>query len=141
VKVEKRSLALVSGLYLVNAAVGTWLAVRDDLPGRPFGWTTGFSPLPDFLFGLGTALSAPLLLLVVLVALNLVMLVRRPQSRLAATMIAALGVGFLIGMLAEPITGEFLDAGHFAPLLATVLIVNVVLPVAIVILGWRVRNL
>ena len=72
----RRALLAVSVLYLLNAVAGTWLAVRDQLSGRPFGWQTGLAPLSGFVYGPGTALSAPLALLLLLIVLTLLM-VRR----------------------------------------------------------------
>lgn len=137
----RSQLAVVSGLYLVNAAIGTWLAVRDDLPGRPFGWSTGLTPLSDFLFGLGTALSAPLVLLLLLAGLNLLVLRGNAVGRWATTAIVVLGFGFLIGAVAEPGTWEFLSVGSISPLIATVLIANVMLPIAMVIVASRIRSM
>ncbi|MGH8914647.1 MAG: hypothetical protein ACRDZM_09055 [Acidimicrobiia bacterium] len=55
-KVEslRSAITRVSGAYLATAGVGTWLAVRDGLVGRPFGWDLGLGTLPGFLVGLGT---------------------------------------------------------------------------------------
>lgn len=130
----------VSVLYLANAGLGTWLAIRLDLPGRPFGLRTGLTPVWDFVLGLGTALSAPLVLLVALVVLNT--LIRRQGAirRRAAAGLALLGTGFLIGMLAEPITWRLLRSSEVDPVLAGVVIANLVLPVVIVALSLRARS-
>ena len=51
-----------------------------------------------------------------------------------------LGIGFLVGMLAEPITWEVLNPPLLDPIPAAVVIANIVLPLAIVILAlgtWR----
>ena len=130
------AIAWVSGVYLTTAVLGTWLAVRDGLVGRPFGWTIDMTPLSGFVFGLGTALSGPLLLLLALVAANLGLRQAGTVEQRAAVWIAILGVGFLAGMLAEPITWDLLEPG-VGPLKAATVIANILLPLAMVILGAR----
>src|SRR5205807_1264852 len=64
----RRSLILISILYLVNAAIGTLLAVQGNLPSEFFG-KDGKPALEDFLIGNGTALSPPLYLCIVAILL------------------------------------------------------------------------
>ncbi len=58
----KMGLVITSILYLVNAGVGTVLAVKENLPSVTF-ITSGKPALEDFLTGNGTALSPPLYLM------------------------------------------------------------------------------
>lgn len=134
------ALGWVSGAYLANAALGTWLAIRGDLAGRPFGWDLHLTALSNFVFGLGTALSAPLVLLLALVAANLLIGRGEKTRRWAAGAIALLGIGFFFGMLAEPISWEVFDTGSFDLLPAAVVITNLLLPLAMVILAIRIRG-
>ncbi len=131
----RRSLVIVSGAYLVNALVGTWLAISTDIPGRPFGVETGLPVAWDFAFGLGSGLSAPLWMLMALAVLTLA--VARRDSRRSAFWIGFLGWCFLIGMLVEPIFGDAIR-GELEPLVTAVIVVNVLLP--IVILSWAIRT-
>ncbi len=133
------ALGWVSGAYLAVAALGTWVAVRDDLAGRPFGWDLPLSPLSNFVFGLGTALSAPLVLLLALVAANLLLGRGQQVRRRAAGVIAFLGTGFEIGMLAEPISRNVLDSFSRDPLTSVIVSANLLLPLAMVILAVRIR--
>ena len=134
------ALQWVSGAYLATAALGTWVAVRDDLAGRPFGWDLPLSPLANFVVGLGTALSAPLVLLLTLVCLN-VLLRREPKTgRRAAGLIALLGMGFLVGMLAEPITWQLFGSGAVDLLPAAIIVANLVLPAAMATLAMQARR-
>jgi hypothetical protein len=138
VNVDARRSALtgVAVLYLVTAGIGTWLAVDESLVGQPFGWDLGLATLPSFVFGLGTALSAPLLFLVALVAAVVMLHVAGGDTRRAsAGGIALLGSGFLIGMLAEPITWELLRFGPVLGPIAAIVVANIVLPVILVILA------
>ena len=106
------AITTVAGLYIGTAALGTWVAVQEGMAGRPFGWDLGMAPLASFVFGLGTALSAPLVLLVALVVANVVLQIGASRARRAAAgIIALLGAGFFLGMLAEPITWRLLRTG------------------------------
>ena len=139
-RVLRAAIAWVSGAYLATAVLGTWLAVRDGLVGRPFGWAIDMTPLSGFVFGLGTALSAPLVLLLALVAANLRLRQGERAEQRAAGWIAILGAGFLAGMLAEPITWDVFEPG-VGPLKAAIVIANILLPLSMVILGVRVRRI
>lgn len=116
-------------MYLLTSIVGTWLAISRDLPGSPLGVRTGLPVEWDFVFGLGTSLSAPLILLVTLVGLNIWM-IRSPDLR-AAKRIGILGAGFLAGMLTEPILVEALTGAH-DPVVIAVIIASLVVPSALV---------
>ena len=102
VRGTSKSIGWISASYLAVGAVGTWVAVRHGLVARPFGWDLGGVPLPGFV--LGTALSAPLPMSLALVVANLLLWRGGPTERRAARMIGLFGIGFTIGMLAEPIT-------------------------------------
>lgn len=130
-----------SALYLANAGLGTWLAIEADLPGRPLGPRTGLAPLWDFVFGLGTALSAPLVLLLALVVLNALIQRGGAVRRRAAGDLALLGTGVLVGVLVEPITWRVLHPSGFDPALAAAVVsANLLLPAAIVALSLRARS-
>lgn len=135
----RSAIAWVSGGYLATAVLGTWLAVRDGLVGRPFGWAIGVTPLSGFVFGPGTALSGPVVLLLALVAANLGLRQGERAEQRAAVWIAVLGAGFLAGMLAEPITWDVLEPG-VGPLKAATVFANILLPLSMIILGVRVRR-
>jgi hypothetical protein len=130
---------LVAGtvIYLANGALGTVVAVDKGLPGEPFGITTGLDPATDFLVGLGTALSPPLVLLV---ALAVVVLIAVRGVRWGAILSAVAGAGFLLGMLAEPITYRVLSPGGFEFTLATIVVLNLVLPVILGLSALRVAR-
>jgi len=133
------AIAWVSGAYLTTAVLGTWLAVQDGLFGRPCGWAIDMTALSGFVFGLGTALSGPLVLLLALVAANLGLRQGERAEQRAAVWIAILGAGFLVGMLAEPITWDVLEPG-VGPLKAATVVANILLPLSMVILGVWIRG-
>jgi hypothetical protein len=97
------------------------------------------TPLSGFVFGLGTALSAPLVLLMALVGANLLLRQGERAEQRAARLITILGAGFLAGMLAEPIFWEVFEPG-VGTLKAATVGANVLLPLSMVILGARARG-
>ena len=129
-----RGLVVATGAYLVHAAVATWVAMLNDIPGRPFGVGTGLPIAWDFAFGLGTGLSAPLAVLVALAVLAVS--VARNQSRRSIAAIGFLGWCFLLGMLVEPIIWDVIRGEH-EPLVTGIVIANLMIP--IVILGLAIR--
>src|SRR5690348_6005141 len=99
----QRRLILASILYLVNAAIGTLLAVQGNLPSEFFG-KDGKPALEDFLIGNGTALSPPLYLCIVAILLIVLAFQSRRLGTFGTVGLPILGVGFLMGALGEPIT-------------------------------------
>ena len=61
----KMCLIIISLLSLVNAAIGTIIAVKQNLPSVTPILTTGKPAFEDFLTGNGTALSPPLYLCII----------------------------------------------------------------------------
>lgn len=131
----RRGLVIVSSAYLVNALIGTWLAISNDIPGRPFGIQTGLPVALDFAFGLGSGLSAPLPMLIALAVLA--NSVARQDGRRSIFWIGVLGCCFLAGMLVEPTLGEAIR-GQRQMVVIGVVIANVLLP--IVIIGLAIRT-
>ena len=115
--------------YLVNAAVGTWMAIENDIPGRPLGIETGLPVALDFTFGLGSGLSAPLILLIALAFLAVTVALR--GGRRSIFWMGILGWCFLVGMLIEPVLGEAMRGEHGA-LVVVIVALNVVLPVLLI---------
>jgi hypothetical protein len=113
------------------------VAVNDDLPASPLGISTGLEVPIDFLVGLGTALSAPLVLLL---AFAVAVVAASRGGRLPLGVMAVFGVGFGTGMLAEPITYRVLSPGGFEPVHAAIVVGNLVLAVAIVGLALLERR-
>ena len=133
----RAALVTTAAVYVVNAAAGTIVAVDEGLPGRPFGITTGLSPASDFVVGLGTALSPPLVLVV---ALTVLVLAAVRGARWAAVLTALAGAWFLLGMLAEPITYRVLSPGGFELTPATIVAFNLVLPVILGLSALRLAR-
>ena len=129
--------------YLVCAGVGTWIAVRDHLPASFAGWDLATdSVFRDFLIGPGTALSAPFALLLLL--LTLLILAGRPDAigRTALFLLAALALGFVVGMVGEPIAHDVLTSPADHSDRTVIVALNIALPVLMLatILGSLARR-
>ena len=127
----RKSLILASILYLLNALIGTLLAIQANLPAEFFG-KDGKPALEDFLIGNGTALSAPLYLCIILALF--IILAFRPKrlGTLGILGLTILGICFIIGAMGEPITYKVLNP---ATLKALVVVIEIVLPLLMVTFG------
>lgn len=124
-------------LYLLNAVVGTALAIRDDLPGRPAGVRTGLGPSRDVLFGLGTALSPPLVLCLWQSVCAVLAGSSGQAGEVARRMLPWNGAGFALGMLVEPILLQTVRRPTDHPVRAATVAANVALPLLITRRGLR----
>ncbi len=125
----RTGLVVAALAYLVNAAVGTWIAIRKDIPGRPLGIETGLPVALDFTVGLGSGLSAPLILLIALALFAAAVALR--GGRRSIFWMGILGGCFLIGMLIEPVLGEAMRGEHGA-LVVAIVALNVLLPILLI---------
>ena len=125
----RTALAVVALVYLVNAAVGTWVAIRKDIPGRPLGIESGLPVALDFTVGLGSGLSAPLILLIALAIFAATVALRGGRRSIFWTGI--LGGCFLIGMLVERVLGEAMRGEHGAQVVV-IITMNVLLPIMLI---------
>ena len=108
---HQRRLLLASFAYLVVACIGTAIAVDENLSGKPLGLTTGMGSRRNFLMGLGTALSSPLVGLVLLVVLVSMSVAPGRTGSLGLVALGVCGVGFALAMLAEPIHVQGFEPG------------------------------
>ena len=130
----KIGLVVTSILYLVNAGVGTVLAVKENLPSMTF-ITSGKPALEDFLTGNGTALSPPLYLcLIVVVLLILAWQPKRPEM-IGVVGLTILGVLFLPAILVERLTFQVLHLLSVDLPVALVQLVDIILPLLMIVFG------
>jgi hypothetical protein len=85
-------------------------------------------------------LSAPLIMLIALVAANVMLHMKGRPARFGLVAVSVLGAGFLVGMLAEPVTWAMLGTGWVDGLIAGVVIANIVLPVLMILLAIGARS-
>lgn len=133
----KRLLLGASFAYLATALPGTWISLRDDLPGEPLGLRTGNHVRGDLVRGLGTALCAPAPMLLALGWLAQRSLVATGDDRGRVASLTGLGVGFLCGMAAEPITSKVVADPSARVDRTAVVAANLALPAVMIVAGLR----
>ena len=127
----------VSALYLLSAAVGANVAIREGMPGEFAGKRSGRSASADFFRGTGTALSPGLAMLAAQSALT-VLSTRGGKAGMAGTAgLTALGAGATVGMLGEPVAYRVFASKTFDPAKAALVSLLVVLPALTAFLGAR----
>ena len=130
----KTGLVVTSILYLVNAGVGTVIAVKENLPSITF-ITSGKPALEDFLTGNGTALSPPLYLCIVALLLILLALQPKRPGMVGVIGLTILGVLFLLGEVAEKLTYRVLNPVTFDLPVGLVKLAAIVLALLMMVFG------
>jgi hypothetical protein len=130
----QRSLIVTASLYLVNAGVGTMIAVKENLPSVTF-ITSGKPALEDFLTGNGTALSPPLYLCVIAILVLILACQPKRPGTLGIVGLTILGLLFLLGECSERLTYQVLDPVTFDLPVALVKLVAIVLALLIMVFG------
>jgi hypothetical protein len=142
----KIGLVVTSILYLVNAGVGTVLAVKENLPSVTF-ITSGKPALEDFLTGNGTAISPPLYMCLIVVVLLILACLPKRLGMIGVVGLTILGVLFLPAILVERLTSQFLHLLTVDLPVALVQLVDIVLPLLMIVFGgleivhWRQTHL
>lgn len=131
----RMGLVITSILSLVNAGVGTVLAVKENLPSVTLVFTTGKSALEDFLTGNGTALSPPLYLCIVALLLILLAFQSKRPGMVGVIGLTILGVIFLLGEFAETSTYRALNPVTFDIPVALVTLTAIVLALLMIAFG------
>src|SRR6202171_3349439 len=133
----QRSLIFVSTLYLFIAALGTLIAVRENLPSVTFipAFITGKPALEDFLTGNGTALSPPLYLCIAAILLLILACLSGWPGRVGIAGLTMLGIIFLSGIFVEKLTYRVLNPATFDFHLAIVELFAIVLPLLMIFFG------
>jgi len=131
----KTGLIIISILSLVNAVVGTIIAVKQNLPSVTPILTTGKPALEDFLTGNGTALSPPLYLCII--TLLLIILAFRPKrpGMVGVVGLTILGAIFLIGEFVETNTYRVLNPVTFNLPVALDVLTEIILALLMITFG------
>jgi len=130
-------LIIASILYLLIAAIGTLIAVRENLPSQTSipAFITGKPALEDFLTGNGTALSPPLYLCLIAILLLILACLSNRLATVGIVGLTILGAIFLCGIFAERLTYRVLNPATFDFSLAPVELLAIVLPLLMVVFG------
>jgi hypothetical protein len=137
IKNARERLLLASGLYIIFALIGTWLAVQERLPAEFMGILKSQDPARDFPL-LGTALSAPLLLLIVQLALMIALVHRIKEWECTLGLILLAGI-YILGQLGEPVLWEAF-APVVRPQIAVLLIANLLCPLGMIVFGLQNKD-
>jgi hypothetical protein len=128
-------LIVISILSLVNAAIGTIIAVKQNLPSVTPVLTTGKPALEDFLFGNGTALSPPLYLCIITLLLILLAFQPKWPGMVGVVGLTILGFIFLLGELAEKNTYRVLNPMTFNVPVALDVLTEIILALLMITFG------
>jgi hypothetical protein len=142
--IKLKRLVQFSILDLIWTSIATVVAIIFNLPAQFGGSTSGLPVVQDFLYGMGTALSPPLVWMVAQALLTWLawnqMNRRSTWGVIGLTLFGATG---FIGALGEPITYELLKPATFNPLLAVIQAGMIIIPLALMafaIQEWRRRR-
>lgn len=122
------------------SAIGAIVAVVRELPGAPFGVETGLSAGRDFLFGLGTALSAPVALLLAFVVTLTMVLRRTPVPRSGLLLTAAFALAFFAGVLVEPHTWDVVNDATGDPAMTVLVTADALVPAYLARIALRAAS-
>lgn len=130
-----KRLVILSLLYLLSAAIGVTLSVQENLPAEFGGFLHGKDILSDFIAGPGTALTPPLVLLGIQIALTALLHRKESLQRIGAGGLMVLGLLYFFGQLGEPITWRNLTFAGFHLEQALVIAANLLLPLLMSLSG------
>ncbi len=138
----RRQLVLAALGGLGCATLGAAVAIRERLPAEFGGFLRGGDVARDFVTLKGTALSAPLVMLVVQAACIASATREGWGGRVSVIGLTVIGAAEVIGQLGEPVLYRSTRPAAFRPARAAVLVGNLMLPSLMVALGvraWRVE--
>ena len=142
--IKLKRLVQASILSLIWGSIATAVAIVLNLPAQFGGSTSGLPVVQDFIYGMGTALSAPLVWMAAQALLTwLAWNQRNRRSTWGVIGLALFGATTFIGTLGEPITYELLNPVTFNPLLAVIptgMIIIDSLMMVFAIQEWRRRR-
>jgi hypothetical protein len=142
--IKLKRLVQASILSLIWGSIATVVAIVLNRPAQFGGSTSGLPVVQDFLYGMGTAMSPPLVWMVAqALSTWLAWNQRNRRSTWGVIGLALFGATTFIGTLGEPITYELLNPVTFNPLLAVIptgMIIIDSLMMVFAIREWRRRR-
>src|SRR6476660_5433911 len=130
-------------LYMVMALIAGLVAIAQNLPAEFAGSSTGLTATQDFMYGMGTALSPPLYLLPIQIALLWLARRRDRWGQVGVGGLTVIGLMTCFGALGEPINRRIFNPATFEPVKAALMTGMILIPVVIVIFGlmeWARRR-
>jgi hypothetical protein len=119
--------------FAAAAALGSAVAIRDQLPGEPLGVSVPLSVPAGLLVGWGAAVAAPWPMPAAAV-MTAAAARRRGPSPLPGAICAAIGLGCIVGTLIEPVTRR---PRSWSPTTRVAIGVNLAASAALVAAGAR----
>ena len=138
-----KGLIACSFLYVVWASIAAVVAITENRAGEFAGFSTGLPPLQNFLYGMGTGMSPPLLHLIVQVAFTMLAPRRDRWGGVGVVGLAIFGLLTVIGAIFEPINLELLNPMTFNLPRALLQSGMIIIPFAMMIFGileWSRRR-
>jgi len=138
-----KRLIACSVLYVVWASIAAVVAITENRPGEFAGFSTGLPPLQNFLYGMGTGMSPPLLHLIVQVAFTMLAPRRDRWGGVGVVGLTIFGFLTVIGAIFEPINLELLNPMTFNLPRALLQSGMIIIPFAMMIFGileWSRRR-
>ena len=126
-----------SVLYMIIASIGAVIAIRENRPADPGGWSTGLPAAQDFLYGNGTALSPPLYMLIALVIFTILAPRHDRWGIFGVGGMTIFGLFFCIGALLEPILLEIFNPVTFDLSNAVIEAGLIIVPLVMMVFGFR----
>jgi len=131
----RMGLIIIAILSLVNAAIGTTLAVKENLPSVTPILTTGKPALEDFLTGNGTALSPPLYLCIITLLLIILAFQPKLPGKIGVVGLTILGCIFMLGEFIETNTYRVLNPVTFNVPVALDVLMEIILALLMITFG------
>ena len=138
-----KRLIACSVLYVVWASIAAVVAIAENRAGEFAGFSTGLPALQNFLYGMGTGMSPPLLHLIVQVVFTILALRRDRWGGVGVVGLAFFGLLTVIGAIFEPINLELLNPVTFNLLKAVIQSGMIIIPFAMMVFGileWSRRQ-
>jgi len=138
-----KGLIACSFLYVVWASIAAVVAITENRAGEFAGFSTGLPALQNFLYGMGTGMSPPLLHLIVQVALTVLTPRRDRWGGVGVVGLAIFGLLTVIGAIFEPINLELLNPVTFNLFRAVIQSGMIIIPFAMMVFGileWSRRR-
>ena len=130
-----KRLIACSVLYVVWASIAAVIAIAENRAGEFAGFSTGLPPLQNFLYGMGTGMSPPLLHLIIQVAFTILAPRRDRWGGVGVVGLAIFGLLTVIGAIFEPINLELLNPVTFNLPRAVIQLGMIIIPFAMMVFG------
>ena len=138
-----KGLIACSVLYVVWASIAAVVAITENRAGEFAGFSTGLPALQNFLYGMGTGMSPPLLHLIVQVAFTVLTPRRDRWGGVGVVGLAIFGLLTVIGAIFEPINLELFNPVTFNLFRAVIQSGMIIIPFAMMVFGileWSRRR-